>query len=61
MEVDEEVLDRRVLCQFKSETGDSTGEPFDLPIDVTPDQLQALLNALLQDVRITIYFSIKYI
>ena len=52
MEVDEEIVDRRVLCQFKSETGASTGEPFDLPVNVTPDQLQALLNALLQDVSI---------
>ncbi|XP_064460928.1 notchless protein homolog 1-like isoform X2 [Ornithodoros turicata] len=38
----------RVLAQFKSESGELAGAPFDLPIDVSTDKLQLLCNAFLQ-------------
>ncbi|KXJ29088.1 notchless protein homolog 1 [Exaiptasia diaphana] len=38
----------RVLAQFKNESGDLIGTPFDLPLNVTPDQLELICNAIIQ-------------
>ena len=35
-----------VMTQFRNESGESLGSPLHLPVDVTPTQLQALLNEL---------------
>ncbi|KAG2223667.1 hypothetical protein INT45_007245 [Circinella minor] len=38
----------KVVAQFKSADGESTGPPLNLPADVTPEQLELLLNQLLE-------------
>ena len=48
----------KVVAQFKSADGESTGPPLNLPADVTPEQLELLLNQLLEQVKIeTHYYS----
>lgn len=42
--------DRKVLAQFKDENGVLVKAPFDIPIDITPDLLQSLCNALVEEV-----------
>ena len=41
--------DFKVLAQFKSPEGENSGPPLNLPSNVTPDQLQLLLNTLLKN------------
>ena len=38
---------RNVLAHFKDENGELCGPPLDLPLDITSEQLQVLLNQLL--------------
>ncbi|KAI8061010.1 WD40-repeat-containing domain protein [Gongronella butleri] len=39
---------QKIVAQFKTEEGESTGPPLHLPADVNPEQLQLLLNQLLE-------------
>ncbi|KAL0075640.1 quinon protein alcohol dehydrogenase-like superfamily [Phycomyces blakesleeanus] len=39
---------QKIVAQFKSSDGDVTGPPLNLPGDVTPEQLELLLNQLLE-------------
>ncbi|KAI8927399.1 hypothetical protein BC831DRAFT_510942 [Entophlyctis helioformis] len=39
----------KVVAQFQSTDGQTAGPPLNLPIDVTPEQLELLLNNLLQN------------
>jgi len=47
--------DREVLAQFKDENGVLVKAPFDIPINITPDLLQSLCNALVAEVSYVMY------
>lgn len=44
--------DGKVLAQFKDENGVLVKAPFDIPINITPDLLQSICNALVGEVRL---------
>lgn len=48
----EEDAERRVVVQLKNEDGSNLGNPFDLPISISIEQLQQLANQLLNLVSI---------
>lgn len=56
MEVD---LPSCVQARLKSDTGEETGSPLDLPLDITRDQLQLICNALLQEEDKPFLFFVK--
>lgn len=58
MEIDSD-LPTCVHARLKSDTGEDTGSPLDLPLNITKDQLQLICNALLQEVSKTT-FEHKY-
>jgi ribosome assembly protein 4 len=41
-------MTRNILAQFKSENGDTLEAPFDLPLNVTVENLQLICNALMK-------------
>lgn len=52
MEITEDNPDeRRLLCRFKSETGEIIGDLMDLPLNCTTEQLTLICNAILQQVN----------
>lgn len=51
MEINNE-LPSCIQARFISETGEETGSPLDLPLNVTKDQLTLICNALLKEVNI---------
>lgn len=50
MEEESNTDERRLLCRFKSETGEVVGDLMDLPLQCTTEQLTLICNALLQQV-----------
>lgn len=48
MEIEENEEQKRLLCRFKSETGEILGDMMDLPSDCSTEQLTLICNALLQ-------------
>lgn len=39
-----------IQARFKSDTGEETGSPLDLPLNITKEQLTLICNALLKEV-----------
>ncbi|XP_022813911.1 notchless protein homolog 1 [Spodoptera litura] len=56
MEVD---LPSFVQARLKSDTGEETGSPLDLPLNITRDQLQSICNKLLQEEDKPFLFYVK--
>lgn len=50
MEVDEEIKTHTIQARFVSENGEEVGPPIDLPIEISTQQLELILNALLKNV-----------
>jgi len=41
---------RTVLVQLRTQEGETTGPALDVPVDITPQQLELLINELLKNV-----------
>lgn len=52
---DDSAAGKRVLAQLKSESGEAAGAAFDLPVDITVQNLQLICNAILQKDESTPY------
>ncbi len=50
MEMEESIQTHTLQAKFVSDTGEEAGPPLDLPIGMTTEQLQLILNALLKNV-----------
>jgi ribosome assembly protein 4 len=50
--------EKRILAQFKSESGDVTGNAFDLPLNITAEKLQLICNAMLTNVGIPFTYCV---
>lgn len=51
----EDLKSARILAQFKSETGELVGSPFDLPLDTSCEKLQLVCHAILHQDENTMY------
>ena len=51
--------ERRIQCIFKSESGESDGSPFELPIDISKDKLQLVCDAVIKNVNGPLFFIIS--
>ncbi|CAH0715449.1 unnamed protein product, partial [Brenthis ino] len=58
MDIDND-LPSCVQARFKSDTGEETGSPLDLPLNVTKDQLTLICNALLKEEDTPFLFFVK--
>ncbi|CAL1527907.1 unnamed protein product [Lymnaea stagnalis] len=45
----ENMEEKRVQCVFKSESGETDGSPFELPVEITKDKLQLVCDAVIQN------------
>lgn len=48
-----------IQARLVSDTGEQTGDPLDLPITVTTNQLELICNALLKNVSDFIHFPLQ--
>lgn len=48
--VDESTESETVIAQFKTEDGESTGPPLQIPLNASSSQLETLINHLLKNV-----------
>ena len=46
----DEKEERRIQCIFKSESGETDGSPFELPVDISKDKLQLVCDAVIKNV-----------
>lgn len=44
-------MNGRILCQFKSESGEYLGAPVDIPLDIDKQSLEKLCQALISSVN----------
>lgn len=47
------------LAQFQSESGEATGPPVELPLNLPREKLQQILNALLEQVCLFVLFCME--